>query len=257
MEAAERARRVLADLDHLVARPPQQAGIPAAACAWGLYPRWRRTSWPRCCGRWAGGWPDLHLQVTEDQTARLLDDLSAGDLDAIVLALPTGAAGVVEVPLYWEDFVLLVPPEHPLAGKVGLSRAVLRTCACCCSKRGIACRARSSTSAARSGRRPTTRLGPPRSPPSPSWWRPGSGHTLLPATALPVETRKGKLAVARFRPPAPGRRIGLVFRAGNGRAGEYYRLAEHIKRGLDGPGFAGQLEVAAPGSEPARVARVC
>jgi LysR family hydrogen peroxide-inducible transcriptional activator len=70
----------------------------------------------------------------------------------------------------------------------------------------------------------------------------GLGATLLPATALPVETRKGKLAVAQFRAPAPGRQVGLVFRAGSGRPGDYYQLAEYLHRGLDRPGFAGRLE---------------
>jgi LysR family hydrogen peroxide-inducible transcriptional activator len=67
----------------------------------------------------------------------------------------------------------------------------------------------------------------------------GLGATLLPATALPVETRKGKLAVARFKAPAPGREIGLVFRRDDARASEYRQLAHYLRRGLDRPGFAG------------------
>ena len=69
----------------------------------------------------------------------------------------------------------------------------------------------------------------------------GLGATLLPATALPVETRKGKLAVPRFKPPAPGREIGLVFPPWPlvaPRAGEYRQLAHYLRRGLDRPGFA-------------------
>jgi LysR family hydrogen peroxide-inducible transcriptional activator len=74
----------------------------------------------------------------------------------------------------------------------------------------------------------------------------GLGTTLLPATALPVETRKGKLAVARFRPPAPGRRIGLAFCPGASGAPEHHQLAEYMRRALDRPGFAGHIGPAAP-----------
>jgi LysR family hydrogen peroxide-inducible transcriptional activator len=256
VEAAERARRILADLDGLVAAAAEQAGTTRGRLRLGVIP----TVAPyilapvlRSLGRRL---PEVQLEVTEDQTARLVDELAGGWLDAAVLALPTGAAGFVEVPLYREDFVLLVPPGHPLAGKVGLRPGVVKDLRLllldeghCLSAQALEiCRQVGAATDHPARAASLTTIA--------QLVAAGLGATLLPATALPVETRKGKLAVAQFRPPAPGRRVGLVFRAGHGRAGEYYRLAEHMKRGLDGPGFAGHLEAAAPGSEPARVARV-
>lgn len=69
--------------------------------------------------------PELELRVVEDQTARLVDQLRDGTLDAAVLALPTGAPGIGEIPMYDEDFVLAVPQDHRLAGRKRLVPAAL------------------------------------------------------------------------------------------------------------------------------------
>ncbi|HYB80250.1 MAG TPA: LysR substrate-binding domain-containing protein, partial [Mycobacterium sp.] len=61
--------------------------------------------------------PALTLRVIEDQTDRLLTALREGALDAALIALPADAAGVTAIPIYDEDFVLALPPGHPLSGK--------------------------------------------------------------------------------------------------------------------------------------------
>ena len=61
--------------------------------------------------------PELTLRVVEDQTARLLTLLREGALDAALIALPSETSGITEIPIYDEDFVLALPPGHPLSGK--------------------------------------------------------------------------------------------------------------------------------------------
>lgn len=60
---------------------------------------------------------ELSLKLTEGQTATLLALLDAGDIDAAVLALPSGATGVCERALYREPFLLAVGAAHPRAGR--------------------------------------------------------------------------------------------------------------------------------------------
>ena len=62
---------------------------------------------------------ELSLKLTEGQTATLLALLDGGDIDAAVLALPSGATGVCERALYREPFLLAVGAAHPLAGRRG------------------------------------------------------------------------------------------------------------------------------------------
>jgi LysR family hydrogen peroxide-inducible transcriptional activator len=57
----------------------------------------------------------------------------------------------------------------------------------------------------------------------------GLGVTLVPESAVPVESRRGELATATFTAPAPGRTIGLVFRSSSGRAEGFGQLAEVVK----------------------------
>lgn len=61
--------------------------------------------------------PTLTLRVVEDQTEHLLTALREGALDAAMIALPVETAGIAEIPIYDEDFVLALPPGHPLSGK--------------------------------------------------------------------------------------------------------------------------------------------
>src|ERR1700759_4585435 len=61
--------------------------------------------------------PGLALRVIEDQTERLLTGLREGSIDAALIALPSEAGGMTEIPIYDEDFVLALPPGHPLAGR--------------------------------------------------------------------------------------------------------------------------------------------
>ena len=56
----------------------------------------------------------------------------------------------------------------------------------------------------------------------------GLGVTLIPETAVSVETASGGLATARFAKPRPGRRIGLVYRESSGRGAAYAELAQDL-----------------------------
>lgn len=71
-------------------------------------------------------YPHLDLQVHEEQTTSLLDGLTSGRLDLLLLAVPLGVPGVRELPLFDEDFVLVTPLDHWLGGREGIPREALR-----------------------------------------------------------------------------------------------------------------------------------
>lgn len=241
LEAAARAREILADVEDLVAVASRAPDDEAGTFRFGVIPTVAPYILAPVLRTMARKRPNLRPEVTEDQTARLLDALIGGRLDATVLALPTEVAGVVEVPLYTEDFVLLVPPDHPLAGRTGLDPTVLRGLRLLLLEEGH-CLAGQALDICRQAGAATDH--PARAASLTTIAQlvaAGLGATLLPATALPVETRKGKLAVAQFRAPAPERRIGLVFAADDPRANDHRRLAEYLRRGLDRPGFGGRV----------------
>ncbi|HEY5602225.1 MAG TPA: LysR substrate-binding domain-containing protein [Gammaproteobacteria bacterium] len=64
--------------------------------------------------------PNMPLVIEENFTARLREKLKAGQLDAIIIALPFDEPGVVTLPLYDEPFVAVLPASHPLVQKESL-----------------------------------------------------------------------------------------------------------------------------------------
>ncbi len=187
--------------------------------------------------------PALTVRVIEDQTERLLTGLREGSLDAALIALPANAGGITEIPIYDEDFVLALPPGHPLTGKrrvpptalAELPLLLLDEGHCLrdqaldvCRKAGVHAEL-ANTRAASLATAVQCVAG-------------GLGVTLIPQSAVPVETARSRLELAYFATPRPGRRIGLVFRSSSGRDGPYRQLAELI----------GQLISVDPQVRPAR-----
>lgn len=170
--------------------------------------------------------PELRLRVIEDQTDRLLTGLREGAVDAAVMALPSEAAGMTEIPLYDEDFVLALPPGHALAGKRRVSPTALADLPLLLLDEGHCLRDQTLEICRNAGVRAelaTTRAASLAT--AVQCVNGGLGVTLIPQTAVAVEVERNGLALAHFAPPQPGRRVGLVFRTSSGREESYRRLA--------------------------------
>lgn len=175
--------------------------------------------------------PALVPHVIEDQTARLLDGLRTGVLDVALLALPAEVSGLVEIPLYTEEFVLVTPRGHELAGRTDVAPEALDLLPLLLLDEGHClrdqtlelCRARD------------VRPGPVGDTRAASLATVvqcvsgGLGVSLIPEMAVAAETARGTLDIARFAAPAPGRTLGLVFRGSTARVEDYERLAEIIR----------------------------
>jgi LysR family hydrogen peroxide-inducible transcriptional activator len=195
----------------------------------GLIPTVAPYVLPTVLGGLADRLPALTLRVVEDQTERLLAALREGALDAALIALPAETSGITEIPIYDEDFVLALPPGHPLSGKQRVSPAALAQLPLLlldeghclrdqaldvCHKAGIQAEL-ANTRAASLATAVQCVTG-------------GLGVTLIPQSAVPVEAARSRLGLAQFATPRPGRRIGLVFRSSSGHDAAYRRLAAII-----------------------------
>jgi LysR family hydrogen peroxide-inducible transcriptional activator len=69
--------------------------------------------------------PGMPLYIEENYTAVLREKLRAGELDAIIIALPFTEPDVVTQPLYDEPFVVLMPGDHPLASRDAINPKLL------------------------------------------------------------------------------------------------------------------------------------
>lgn len=187
------------------------------------------------------------FQIIEDQTERLLAALRSGSIDLAVIALPADVPGVTEIPLYREDFVLAMGPEHPLAGRKRVDPKVLADLPLLLLDEGHCLRDQTLDVCAMAGIQAD--LAPTRAASLATavhMVRAGMGVTLLPQTAVDFETAHGDLAVAAFSRPRPGRIIGLVHRSAGGRAEDYRRLASLVTRLMVATGQVSAVAVSAP-----------
>ncbi|MFD5163282.1 LysR substrate-binding domain-containing protein [Streptomyces hawaiiensis] len=179
-------------------------------------------------------YPHLDLQVHEEQTASLLDGLAGGRLDLLLLAVPLGVPGVVELPLFDEDFVLVTPLDHRLGGREGIPRQALRELNLLLLDEGHCLRDQALDICREAGRDdvPVTTTAAGLST-LVQLVAGGLGVTLLPRTALKVETsRSNQLLTGCFADPAPTRRIALAMRMGAARGAEYEELAAALRQAL-------------------------
>ena len=59
--------------------------------------------------------PQIRLIITEDMTERLLEKITTGRLDVLLLAMPCICDGLETVPLWRDPFMLVLPRRHELA----------------------------------------------------------------------------------------------------------------------------------------------
>jgi LysR family hydrogen peroxide-inducible transcriptional activator len=58
----------------------------------------------------------------------------------------------------------------------------------------------------------------------------GLGVTLLPGLAIPIENRRGDLAILRLSAPEPARTLGLAYRPGSPLKARFERVAEVVRQ---------------------------
>ncbi|MFF4312014.1 LysR substrate-binding domain-containing protein [Streptomyces sp. NPDC001507] len=231
---AVRAREVLDGVQALLAEAEAVRAPFTGALRLGVIPTVAPYLLPTVLALVHERYPDLDLQVHEEQTASLLDGLAAGRLDLLLLAVPLGIPGVVELPLFDEDFVLVTPLGHPLGGRTGIAREALKELNLLLLDEGHCLRDQALDICREAGREDvavtTTAAGLATLVQLVAG---GLGCTLLPHTAVRVETsRSDQLRTGSFAEPAPSRRVALAARAGAARGAEHRELAAALREAL-------------------------
>lgn len=232
---ADRARAVLDEVGALLDEADAVRAPFTGALRLGVIPTVAPYLLPTVLALVHRRYPALDLQVHEQPAAALLDGLAAGHLDLLLLAVPLGLPTVIELPLFDEDFVLVLPDGHRLAGRVGIPRSELRELDLLLLSEGHCLRDQALDVCREAGRAdgaPVT-TGAAGLSTLVQLVAGGLGTTLLPRTAVPVEVpRGGRLATGDFADPAPSRRIALAMRSGAARAEEFTDFAAALREDL-------------------------
>lgn len=114
-EIADRARRIVADVEQLKETARRTLEPEAGSMRLGLFPTLAPYLLPHVVPTIRKRFPRLELLLVEEKTDALLKLLRDGRLDAALLALPVHDHQLHVEPLFEEPFLLAVPQSHRLA----------------------------------------------------------------------------------------------------------------------------------------------
>ena len=178
--------------------------------------------------------PGMPLDVEENTTANLDRMLKAGELDAVILALPYDGPGIETVPLYEEVFRVVAPAKHALARRKSVAVEELDAGELLLLPVGHCFRDQVLDACLEFSRPPEAGRQGNSLETLRSMVASGLGVTVLPATALTPRYASALVKTVEFSEPRPVRRVALASRRGFHRSAALEKLVGAI-RGLDLP----------------------
>ena len=176
----------------------------------------------------AQDYPELEVHVRESITARLIEELTQGRIDAAIVALPIAGAGLHQSALFSEEFLLVRPrsaeslPAPDLESLRDARLLLLEEGHCFRDQALAVCglnplHAREALEAS-SLSTLVQLVGS------------GIGVTLIPAMAVAVEARSAPVTVTHFAAPRPSRTIGMIWRKSSPLAKQLRAVGEIVRR---------------------------
>lgn len=163
--------------------------------------------------------PQMPLILQENFTARLIELLRQGELDAAIMALPFADQGLIVQPLYDEPFVVATPKHHPWANRKSISSEELKSETMLLLGNGHCFRDQVLEVCPEMARFSTAGDGISRTFEGSSletirhMVASGIGITVLPHASVPdMDSKDGMLRYIPFASPAPSRRVVIAWR---------------------------------------------
>jgi LysR family transcriptional regulator, hydrogen peroxide-inducible genes activator len=178
--------------------------------------------------------PKLELILREDQTSRLVTQLSAGQLELALLAIPV-TGDFATAPVAREGFLAAARRGTPLVKQRGkLTEQDLDDQTVLLLEDGHCLRDQALEVCKRAGAVESVEVRATSLPTLVQMVAGGLGVTLLPEASVTTLIQKhGPVALAEFAKPVPGRTIGLAWRSSSGRLREFRLLAETMSASAD------------------------
>jgi LysR family transcriptional regulator, hydrogen peroxide-inducible genes activator len=224
-----RARRVLSEAGDLVEAAVRLGDPLAGSLRLGVIPTIAPYLLPEAVPAVMKRFPKIKLLFREEKTAVLVASLAEGGLDAAVLALEADLGDLSHAVIASDPFVLAAPKKHPLAKKQTITAedlegetVLLLDDGHCL--RGQALSYCSSAHANEASFRATSLST------LASMVSSGAGVTLLPQLSVPIENRRGQLAIRSFEAPQPSRTVALVWRPSSPMAKALKELAAVLRK---------------------------
>ena len=226
LEIVERARRILNEGKDLVEAARAGSEPLSGALRMGVIPTVGPFLLPEILPQLRRAYPALRLYLVEDLTARLVEELRAGRLDIVLLALPHEDCRNLETRVLFEDpFKVALAQGHSLATGNSVDMERVGSEGLLLLKEGHCLREHALAACRLADRRQVEPVEATSLHTLVQMVDNGLGITLLPQLAIEGGILKG--TTIRVLPTAahpPSREIGLVWRRGTGRQREFELL---------------------------------
>jgi LysR family hydrogen peroxide-inducible transcriptional activator len=225
------ARRILMDAKRIETLASTSRDPFSGPLKIGAFPTISPYLMPHIAGVIKSKYPLLNLYLVEDQTHRIIKRVKDGELDAVILALPEQHDELHVEELFEEPFLLAVPKGHELAKRKsiksreleGLDLLLLEDGHCLREQALEVCHANGGGEAGdfRASSLETLR----------QMVAVGTGITLIPKLAVEQDlSNQNRVSYVSFEKPAPGRRLGLLWRKSSSRSDCMRAIAEIIRK---------------------------
>lgn len=234
IEVARRAERVLAAARDIVDFARHRGRVLSGRLKLGIIPTLAPYVLPKVLPDLQSRYPDLTVELRETQTKTLIEELEAGELDAIMLALPLPDAEIETMRLFDDAFLLAVPADDPLPRAVRINPREIDQQRLILLEEGHCLRDQALAYCATARSQMPLRLGATSLATVMQMVANGYGVTLVPEVAVDVEVRDERVKLLRFTAPEPGRTIGLGWRRTSPRKADFLALGEIAIKALGG-----------------------
>lgn len=251
LDIANRARAVLGGVRDIEALSVSQNPVLSGRFRLGVIPTIGPYILPDLLPALHDQYPSLDLDVRETRTANLLEELSHGTLDALLLALPVSGKDLKTIPLFEDPYVLArqagKAADNPFAsgfdegeGGDGIEAGAIDPQGLILLEEGHCLHDQALSFCGGTPADRSRGLGASSLSTVIQMVANGYGETLLPQMAVAVETRNPAIEVQQFKNPAPTRQIGLAYRTATARERDIEALAKVVREVGGERGEAGE-----------------
>jgi LysR family hydrogen peroxide-inducible transcriptional activator len=227
IDVAQRAERIVAATRDVVDFA-RHRDLLSGRLRLGIIPTLAPYVLPRVLPRLQVLHPQLRLEVRETQTKLLLEELTAGTLDCVMLALPVDGTDVETLPLFADPFLLAVPASDPRPARRQVTVADVDQSRLILLEEGHCLRDQALAFCATSRHDQPAGLGATSLATVMQMVANGYGVTLVPEVAVDAELHDPRVKLLRFAEPEPTRTVGLVWRRTSPRRKDFEALGKIV-----------------------------
>ncbi len=250
-EAAERARRIVAEVEQMKEAARRSQDPEAGTVRLGIFPTLAPYLLPHVVPRIRTRFPELELLLVEEKSDELLARLRDGKLDAALLALPLQDDQLHAEFLFEEPFLLAVPQGHPLSSRDALRLDELAELRLLLLEDGHCLREQALDVCRLSGALEKTEFRATSLETLRQMVAANVGVTLLPTLAVkPPVARSDSIHLLRFEDSHPSRSIAMVWRRSSAMSAFLEQLAQVFRALPDGLLAPDVVPARAPASTP-------